>query len=170
MRLTRSFVFACAIVGLVAADASAQSPLTWNDVRTKFEAVNPTLLADQTGVEESRAAEVTAFLRPNPLFSFTFDQVGNNEGPNAFTNAVHQNMLASQAYTRMKQQETGENAAAMLASVNYWLRLLGALLFVVQFFRDPARVVPQQPNAVLAPAEPSRPGTALIAESQASRA
>src|SRR6516165_5351693 len=36
---------------------------------------------------------------------------------NAFTNAVHQNMLASQAYTRMKQQETGENAAAMLASV-----------------------------------------------------
>ena len=28
-----------------------------------------------------------------------------------------------------------------------------ALLFVVQFFRDPARVVPQQPNAVLAPAD-----------------
>ena len=36
---------------------------------------------------------------------------------NALTNAVHQNMLASQDYARMKQQETGENAAAMLASV-----------------------------------------------------
>jgi hypothetical protein len=36
---------------------------------------------------------------------------------NAFTNAVHQNMLANQAYTSMKQKETGENAAAMLASV-----------------------------------------------------
>jgi hypothetical protein len=36
---------------------------------------------------------------------------------NAFTNAVHQNMLANQNYTRMKQQETGENAAAMIASV-----------------------------------------------------
>jgi hypothetical protein len=36
---------------------------------------------------------------------------------NAFRNAVQENMLASQAYMRMKQQETGENAAAMLASV-----------------------------------------------------
>jgi len=28
-----------------------------------------------------------------------------------------------------------------------------AVLFIVQFFRDPPRVVPQQPNAVLAPAD-----------------
>jgi len=33
------------------------------------------------------------------------------------TNAINQSALAGQAYTRMKQQETGENAAAMLASV-----------------------------------------------------
>ncbi len=36
---------------------------------------------------------------------------------NALTNAVNQNALASQNYMRMKQQETGEHAAAMLASV-----------------------------------------------------
>ena len=37
----------------------------------------------------------------------------------------------------------------------WWAAALGwlAFLFVLQFFRDPARPVPQQPNAVLAPAD-----------------
>ncbi len=46
--------------------------------------------------------------------------------------------------------------AVMLSAWTPWfVAVIGwaALLFVVQFFRDPARVVPQQPNAVLAPAD-----------------
>jgi len=48
-------------------------PLTWQKVRAKFEANNPTLLADQLNVDESKAEETTAYLRPNPNFSLTAD-------------------------------------------------------------------------------------------------
>ncbi len=46
-------------------------------------------------------------------------------------------------------------AVALSAWTPWFVAVIGwaALLFVVQFFRDPARVVPQQPNAVLAPAD-----------------
>lgn len=53
----------------------AQSPpaLTWEQVRSRFESSNPALLADQLNVEESKAQEITAYLRPNPNFDFTVD-------------------------------------------------------------------------------------------------
>ena len=58
----------------VAALASAQPQgYTWPQIRDKFEATNPTLQADALNVEESRAEEITAFLRPNPQFSLTVD-------------------------------------------------------------------------------------------------
>jgi hypothetical protein len=44
----------------------AQQPLTWQEVRDKFEMANPTLRAGQIGVDESRADEITANLRPIP--------------------------------------------------------------------------------------------------------
>lgn len=47
--------------------------LTWPEVRNRFEARNPTLQADQLNVAESRAQEITAYLRPNPQFSMTAD-------------------------------------------------------------------------------------------------
>jgi outer membrane protein, heavy metal efflux system len=100
MRLTIILTAASTILAGVAATSSAQTRLTWTDVMTKFEARNPTLLADQTGVEESRAAEFTAFLRPNPQFGVTYDQFGNNEGPNAFTNAVP---IVAASYLRERQ-------------------------------------------------------------------
>lgn len=53
----------------------AQSPpaLTWESVRSRFESSNPALLADQLNIEESKAQEITAYLRPNPNFDFTVD-------------------------------------------------------------------------------------------------
>src|SRR5262249_28503081 len=45
----------------------------------RFEATNPNLRAAELGVEEARAQEVTAYLRPNPEFSFTTD--GTQFGP-----------------------------------------------------------------------------------------
>jgi len=50
-----------------------QQSLNWQQVRDKFEAANPTLLADKLNIDESRAQEITAFLRPNPTFSLTVD-------------------------------------------------------------------------------------------------
>ena len=63
-----------------AAPVSAQTPLTWSEIHSRFEAANPTLQADQLGVDESKAMEITAFLRPNPACGLTFDQIGNTVG------------------------------------------------------------------------------------------
>ena len=51
----------------------AQKPLTWQEIRNKFEAANPTLRAAQIAIDESRAAEITAFLRPNPNLTLSTD-------------------------------------------------------------------------------------------------
>ncbi len=51
----------------------AQQPLSWRQIEEKFEAVNPTLKAALLNVDESRAAEITAYLRPNPDISLSVD-------------------------------------------------------------------------------------------------
>jgi outer membrane protein, heavy metal efflux system len=53
--------------------ALAQTALTWAQVKQRFEAANPTLRAAQLNIEESRAAEITAYLRPNPDFGLSAD-------------------------------------------------------------------------------------------------
>ena len=63
-----------------AAQAAQQTPgaagaLSWEEVRAKFEAANPSLLAGAIGIEESKAQEVTAYLRPNPSFTALLDQI-----------------------------------------------------------------------------------------------
>jgi cobalt-zinc-cadmium efflux system outer membrane protein len=55
--------------------AQTPAPLTWDQVRAKFEAANPTLRAGQINIDENKAAEITAYLRPNPGFSFGIDQL-----------------------------------------------------------------------------------------------
>jgi outer membrane protein, heavy metal efflux system len=50
-----------------------QQSLTWEQVKARFEASNPVLQADSDAVAEMRAAEITAFLRPNPQFTTTVD-------------------------------------------------------------------------------------------------
>jgi cobalt-zinc-cadmium efflux system outer membrane protein len=42
-------------------------------VRARFEQNNPTLQADKLSIDESRAQEITAFLRPNPQFTLSVD-------------------------------------------------------------------------------------------------
>ena len=53
----------------------SQTVLTWQDVKQKFESSNPTLRAAQLNVDESRAEEITAYLRPNPNIGTGLDQV-----------------------------------------------------------------------------------------------
>lgn len=53
----------------------AQTALSWPEVRAKFESANPTLRAGQIGIEESRAQEITAYLRPNPTAALLADQI-----------------------------------------------------------------------------------------------
>jgi outer membrane protein, heavy metal efflux system len=53
--------------------AGAQTTYTWQQVKDKFEAANPTLRADAIGVQEMKAEEITAYLRPNPGFTLSTD-------------------------------------------------------------------------------------------------
>jgi outer membrane protein, heavy metal efflux system len=52
----------------------AQQVLTWREIQGKFRASNPTLLAGQVTIDESRADEITAYLRPNPNVTLAWDQ------------------------------------------------------------------------------------------------
>src|SRR5271165_6725597 len=69
------------ILASMCASAQIQS-LTWEQVRERFRQHNPTLLADQLGIDESKAQEITAFLRPNPTFTLSADgtQIAPDKG------------------------------------------------------------------------------------------
>ncbi len=73
---------AIVLVGMPIATLSAQSAFTWQQIKDKFAASNPTLKAVQLNIDESRDAEITAYLRPNPDFSLTADgvQISRNFG------------------------------------------------------------------------------------------
>jgi cobalt-zinc-cadmium efflux system outer membrane protein len=63
-------------------NAAAQQSYTWDQIKAKFEADNPTLKADQSSVDEMKAEEITAYLRPNPQVGVTADgtQIAPNKG------------------------------------------------------------------------------------------
>jgi outer membrane protein, heavy metal efflux system len=73
--IQRSFAFACGLIvaSVISPVVFAQQPLDWDQVKAKFEAANPALKADADNVDEMRAEEITAFLRPNPQFTLAAD-------------------------------------------------------------------------------------------------
>lgn len=54
---------------------AAQKTLTWQQAKVEFEKSNPTLQAARIGIDESRDEEITAYLRPNPDFTVSLDQI-----------------------------------------------------------------------------------------------
>jgi cobalt-zinc-cadmium efflux system outer membrane protein len=71
-RIPRLNMLLCLLV-LGTSAAIAQTPLNWDEVRERFEKNNPTLLAGEYNVDESKAQEITAYLRPNPQFTLSSD-------------------------------------------------------------------------------------------------
>src|SRR6201988_4318525 len=78
---------------LCAAGLSAQTPApagpspapviwTWDQVKANFELQNTTLMAAKLNIDELKAGEITAHLRPNPDFTVTADgtQVAPSRG------------------------------------------------------------------------------------------
>jgi len=59
----------------LAGGAWAQKTLTWEEAKRELEATNPTLRAARIGIQEARADEITAHLRPNPDFTAAVDQI-----------------------------------------------------------------------------------------------
>ncbi len=76
LRFPRWILSTAGIVGVMLATSlhsAAQQSLTWDQVKAKFESVNPALKADALNVDEMRAEETTAYLRPNPQFTLSQD-------------------------------------------------------------------------------------------------
>lgn len=57
----------------ISAAAQTQAPLTWHQVRRQFEQNNPQVQAGDLSISESRAEEITAYLRPNPQLDLSTD-------------------------------------------------------------------------------------------------
>lgn len=76
-----NLLFAIALGGAASlcaqtAQPSAQAPLqvwTWDQVKEHFELSNTTLMASKLNIDELKAEEVTAHLRPNPDFTLSAD-------------------------------------------------------------------------------------------------
>lgn len=79
-----SFVAACGLIVVSAIPSAllAQQPLDWDQVKARFIAGNPALKSDADNVDEMKAEEITAFLRPNPQLTITADgtQVAPHNG------------------------------------------------------------------------------------------
>ncbi len=64
-----------AVPGLLAQSPSQGHALSWQETQANFRANNPALLAGQVTIDESRADEITAYLRPNPDLNLGWDQI-----------------------------------------------------------------------------------------------
>ncbi|HYA64424.1 MAG TPA: TolC family protein [Candidatus Sulfotelmatobacter sp.] len=96
-------------VAVFAPVAKAQKPFTWDEVKARFEANNPTLRAGAIGIDESKADEITAYLRPNPQASIGVDQIGHNsKGP--FSEATLTSSLSYLHERRHKRELRLESA------------------------------------------------------------
>jgi cobalt-zinc-cadmium efflux system outer membrane protein len=91
----------------VCALAQTHIILTWEQVRQRFEEHNPTLRAARLNIEESKAEEITAFLRPNPGFSLTVDQIEpfNGGPPHSMFGSLLTVVSASYLHERQHKRE-----------------------------------------------------------------
>src|SRR5271165_6596685 len=100
----------------------AQQPLTWQQVRDRFHASSPTLRAGQIGIEEFRAQEITAYLRPNPNLSLVADQIdpfssGPPHGPFAYFLTIGSgSYLVERQHKRELRLESAQKATKIAVS------------------------------------------------------
>ena len=107
------------LVAVSATGGWAQNALTWQEVRERFEASNPSLRAGQIGIDESKAQEITAYLRPNPQLTVTLDQVGNTTMGSPFSSAnltTAANYLHERRHKRELRRESARKATGIAVS------------------------------------------------------
>lgn len=121
-RFVRRLCLGLTLVALSACSSLAQKPLTWQEVRDRFEKANPTLQAGQIGIDESRAQEITANLRPNPYLTVLGDQIdpfsgGPPHGPFAYLLAAGSvNYLWERDHKRGLRLESAQQETAVAVS------------------------------------------------------
>jgi outer membrane protein, heavy metal efflux system len=131
--VVRNICFGLFIATAFAKSGFAQKAMTWQEVRAKFEAANPTLQAGQIGIDEFRAQEITAYLRPNPTATLLTDQLypfytnafsgtkgtATNIGYRPFENALVEGTLAylhERQHKRELRLESAQGATKIAVS------------------------------------------------------
>src|SRR6516165_3643226 len=108
--------------GQTPGQAQAPKPLTWEEVKARFETNNPTLRAGEIGIDESKANEITAYLRPNPTLTILADQIdpfpgGPSHGPFAYLlTSATVNYLHERQHKRELRLESAEKATGITVS------------------------------------------------------
>jgi len=121
-RVVHRFCLGLSLIAVSAGSGFAQKALTWQEVRDKFEAANPTLRAGQIGIDESRAQEITANLRPNPSLTILADQIdpfsgGPPHGPfSYFLPSATVNYLWERQHKRGLRLESAQKGTAVVTS------------------------------------------------------
>lgn len=118
--------------------------LTWDKVKERFELGNPVLLAGKLNIDELKASEITAHLRPNPSVQINADQIdpfnsGPSHGPFAYlltTGTI--NYLHERGHKRELRLESAKKETAIGMSQqddlerNLLFNLRGAFIGVLQ--------------------------------------
>ncbi len=122
-RKLRRLSLAASLVGFLSTAAVAQKILTWDEAKRELEASNPTLRASQIGIQESRADEITAYLRPNPDLTVSIDQVSPLSTPDypyrPFSDSVplvSTSYLIERRHKRALRRESAQEGTAIAIS------------------------------------------------------
>jgi cobalt-zinc-cadmium efflux system outer membrane protein len=145
---TLSLLLACALSAIAvaqqspanvgAANASQSSSVaqayTWQQVQDRFQQANPSLQAGAIGINEARAQEITAHLRPNPTATLFVDQFTLfhtplqpvvNAYPDVTFNYLHERDHKRELRTDSAKQATliaATNQVDLLRNLRYSLR------------------------------------------------
>ena len=114
---------------------TAAQAFSWQQVQDRFQQSNPTLRAGEIGIDEARAQEITAHLRPNPSLYLGLDQITPFNGnpyrpltqayPNGTLNYLHEREHKRELRTESAQANTritASNQADLLRTLGYTLR------------------------------------------------
>ncbi len=120
-RLSRPLAHAIWAAAWMASGAFGQKILTWEQAKREFQSDNPTLRAGQIGIRESRAEEVTAFLRPNPDVTMSVDQFNpfTSNPYQPFTNTfplLSGSYLHEREHKRELRRESAQSGTAIAIS------------------------------------------------------
>src|SRR6202140_2020128 len=106
-QIIRRVCLAALLAAGFASSAKGQKALTWDEVRARFEVNNPTLLADKVSIDESKAQQITAYLRPNPQLTLSADgtQIAPYKGVWAPFRGTYETPTISYLHERQRKRE-----------------------------------------------------------------
>jgi cobalt-zinc-cadmium efflux system outer membrane protein len=128
--MSRSLLFVASLrlalalltMSFLSQELTAQQAFTWQQIRDKFETANPTLRAGEIGISESRAQEITAYLRPNPDYTVATDgtQIAPNQGRWLVFTGTQVSQAVAYLHERQGKRELRRDSAQKATTIAEW--------------------------------------------------